>query len=213
MVATQQQVDYISGRKRYTRPQGVLFTESYDVSESGLLVPTGSEYNSEAVDELETFMVLSDHNRGPIDISFNRIETRERMVNGRMRSYHVADKKTIRLSWNNLPSRSYASSPDFRAVDGGTSLENTRQEYTVDGGAGGADIKRWYDEHVGSFYVLLAYDNYADIDGDTTAAKYQKMNQYTEVLEMFISDFSHSVEKRGSTTHDLWSVSMSLEEA
>jgi hypothetical protein len=143
-----------------------------------------------------------------------------------MRSYHIDDKKTIRLSWQDLPSRSYASSPEFaiaNSFDGETqtdfigksSLYKGRQEYTVDGGAGGSDIKEWYDQHVGSFYVLLAYDNSASLQ-DTTgenASKYAKLGQYTEALEMYISDFSYSVNKRGATNHDLWSVSISLEEA
>ena len=212
MVATQTELDYATGRKRYARPQGVAFAETYDVSESGIIVPTGYEYNSEAVDANETFIILSDHNRGPIDASYKRIETRQRMVNGRMRSYHIADKKTLRVSWDNLPSRSYSSSPEFVTTTGLPTV-GSRTEYTADGGAGGADIKRWYDEHVGSFYVLLAYDNYADLEDYQELSKYNRLSQYTEVLEMYISDFSYNILKRGATNHDLWSVSISLEEA
>jgi hypothetical protein len=225
MTATQQEINYIAGRKKYTRPQGIAFAEAYNQSTSGL-IPAGFEVNSAQADNLETFLILSDHNRGAIDISPKRIETRERMVNGRMRSYHIDDKKMIRLSWDNLPSRSYATSPEFAIADsfsgqtqtaftGKSSFYKDRAEYTVDGGAGGADIKEWYDQHVGSFYVLLAYDNSASLqstDGPN-GSKYAKLGQYTEAIEMFISDFSFNVNKRGATTHDLWSVSISLEEA
>jgi len=226
MAATQQEINYIAGRKKYARPQGVVFTEEYNETASGLLVPAGFEVNSAQADNLETFLILSDHNRSGIDISPNRIETRERMVNGRMRSYHIDDKKMIKVSWQNLPSRSYLTSPEFAIADtfdgetqtafiGKSSLYNTIEEYTVDGGAGGADIKEWYDQHVGSFYVLLAYDNSASLQNTSgaNASKYAKLGQYTEALEMFISDFSFNVDKRGATTHDLWSVSISLEEA
>lgn len=228
MAVTQQEINYVAGRKKYTRPQAVAFTESYGESDTGLLIPNGFEINSGQTDNLETFLILSDHNRGPIDISPKRIETRERMVNGRMRSYHIDDKKIIRLSWQNLPSRSYETSPEFAITNtfnedvqtafiGKSSLYKTTQEYTVDGGAGGADIKEWYDQHVGSFYVLLAYDNSASLENTvgptTTISKYAKLGQYTEALEMYISDFSYTVNKRGATNHDLWSVSISLEEA
>lgn len=216
MVATDTQLAYASGRKKYTRPQGVAFAETYDTSVSGVLVPTGYEYNSEAADANETFLILSDHNRGPIDVGYNRIQTKQRMVNGRMRSYHIADKTTLRISWDNLPSRSYSSSPDFITTTGlptEPTSPNTRTQYTADGGAGGADIKRWYDEHVGPFYVLLAYDNYVDLAGYQDITKYDRLSQYSEAIEMYISDFSYTIQKRGATNHDLWSVSMSLEEA
>jgi len=222
MTATPQEINYVAGRKKYARPQGIAFTEAYNQSDSGL-IPAGFEVNSSQTDNLETFLILSDHNRGAIDISPKRIETRERMINGRMRSYHIDDKKMIRLSWQNLPSRSYAVSPEFAISDvfdgetqtifaGKSSFYNDREEYTVDGGAGGADIKEWYDQHVGSFYVLLAYDNLQERAG-ANGGKYARLGEYTEALEMYISDFSFNVDKRGATTHDLWSVSISLEEA
>ena len=213
MVATEQQLDYISGRKKYARPQAIAFAEGYDSSESGILVPTGYEFNSEVADNLETFMILSDHNRSPIDVSSQRLGTRERMINGRMRAYHIDDKKSISLSWQALPSRSYSSSPEFVAATGLPTTNASRTEYTADGGAGGSELKNWYDDHVGSFWVLLAYDNYTDLQGYQDITKYDRLAQYTEAVEMYISDFSYTVEKRGSTNHDLWSVSMSLEEA
>jgi hypothetical protein len=221
MVATQQQLDYADGRRKYSRPQAVAFAETYEESDSGILVPSGFEIDSDYVESdasPETFLILSDHNRSPIDVSYKRIETRERMVNGRMRSYHIDDKRIIRLSWSNFPSRAYSASPEFTTFSqfdgeiqtefaGKSAFNNTRDEYTVDGGAGGAQIKDWYDTHVGPFYVLLAYDNYASINN------YNALANYTDALEMYISDFSYNVEKRGATNHDLWSISISLEEA
>ena len=139
MTATSQQVQYISGRQKYSRPQGLVFAEAYDVSDTGLIVPTGYEMQSDVANVNESFLILSDHNRGPIDVSYERIEFRDRMVNGRMRSYHVADKRKVNVSWEALPSRSFASSPEFYTSGesaGRSSLTGTAQEYTVDGGAG-----------------------------------------------------------------------------
>jgi hypothetical protein len=39
-----------------------------------------------------------------------------------------------------------------------------------------------------------------------------RLNEYQEVVEVFVSDFSYNVNKRGSNTHDLWDVTISLEE-
>jgi hypothetical protein len=48
---------------------------------------------------------LTDHNREPIDISTEIIETQARMANGRMKKYVVAQKNTISVSWSYVPSR------------------------------------------------------------------------------------------------------------
>lgn len=160
-------------------------------------IPTGNEF--------ENFIVLSDHNRSPIDLTPERIEKRERMVNGRMRSYHVADKVKLSLSWDMLPSRAFASKPTFNSA-GKPNIE----AYTVDAGAGGNDLLKWYEDHVGSFWVYLAYDKYTAIGTDAEA--YGHMNQYNQVIEMYTSDFSHNVKTRGSL-FDMWDVSISLEEA
>lgn len=160
-------------------------------------VPSGTEF----VD----FIVLSDHSRSPIDIKPERIEKRERMVNGRMRSYHIADKNRIDVSWDNLPSRAYPTAATFDA-NGKPSVE----PFTVDGGAGGNDLLKWYEGNVGSFWVYLAYDKYSAFGSDAKA--YGHMNQYNQVVEVYISDFSHTVNTRGGL-YDMWNVSIALEEA
>jgi hypothetical protein len=172
-------------------------------SASYFYAPTGYEvYDSVAGDN---FLILSDHNRQPIDFKPQRIEKRERMINGRMRSYHVADKLTISTSWQTLPSRSFATDPAFSPATG-TTLAGT--QYTVDGGAGGADLLKWYEDHQGPFWVYLAYDKPQNFATD----RYNHLDQYSEVIQMYISDFSWTVEKRGGSTFDFWNVSVSLEE-
>ena len=127
------------------------------------------------------------------------------MINGRMRSYHIADKITLNTNWNLIPSRSHDDIPTFNTATG----ISPNKSYTTDGGAGGADMLEWYNSHKGSFWVFLAYDNKGAFK--TTAEPYDHLAQYNQVVEMFISDFSYSVEKRG-TKFDFWNVSISLEE-
>ena len=170
--------EYMVGRKKYARPQGILFANNPGYIVDGFRIPEG--------DEFRDFIILSDDNRSPIDIAPDRIEKRERTVNGRMRSYHIADKLVISTSWNNLPSRAFNVEPDFSTfgfeqgkvtnlvtsveVDGDTrpvkpfgSPYFKDQQYTSDAGAGGAEILEWYNNNQGSFWVFLAYDNYKNL--------------------------------------------------
>lgn len=219
--------DYIVGRKRYKRPQGMLWADnkgtlaSYDGQ--NYYVPTGTEVNANASGN--NFVILSDDNRSPMEFTPNRIENRKRMVNGRMRSYHIADKLEITVSWENLPSRSFSNDPNFNTVTGKPTttgyagLQKTAPnfsgnylfQYTTDGGAGGAEILDWYENHQGSFWVYLSYDKYPNFDGTTD--KYAHLGKYSQVVEMFISDIKYSVEKRGGTNFDMWNISVTLEEA
>ena len=82
---------YFDGRQKYGRPQGMMWTESEDTYDA-LTVPS-------TVTGQSTILILSDHNRSPINVDKIRIETRDRMINGRMRSYHTADKMSISVSW------------------------------------------------------------------------------------------------------------------
>jgi hypothetical protein len=58
--------------------------------------------------------------------------------------------------------------------------------------------------------MFLAYDKYNNF-GDNNAA-YGHLNQYNEIVEVYISKFDYTVAKRGQK-HDFWNVSISLEEA
>lgn len=208
--------EYLSGRRKYQRPQAMMWSENSGTLVDGLYVPNGFEVNADPgaetnQDILDQFLILSDDNRGAIDFKPTRIENRKRMVNGRMRSYHIADKLTISTSWDMLPSRSYFLRPDYNLETGKSAYYNDRDlEYTTDGGAGGVDILRWYENHQGPFWVYLAYDKYS-VFGDNDAA-YQHLPQYNQLVEMYISDFSYSVVKRGGSNYDFWNISVSLEE-
>lgn len=182
----------LTGKRKYALPQLIVFTDVEPVQDE-------DGYWNVYDDELTNYLVLSDHNRSSLDVSKTRIEKRERMINGRMRSYHIADKDTLTVSWEMLPSRSYESySETARGL-----------MFTADSGAGGADLLDWYNNHEGAFYVLLAYDLVLSDGG--TLVKTASQN-YDRMLPVMFSDFSYSVVKRGQTTHDFWNISLSLEE-
>ena len=294
---------YMLNRKRYGRPQAMLWSENPGTLKGGLYVPAGYEVGADLPegydpDDVDQFIVLSDHNRSALDFGNERIEQRERMINGRMRSYYIDDKLSLSTSWDSLPSRSFAQKQNWSSdsreayildiytpegesgvvkyeimgdanpfaigdeidvygtnvtgwnvrnaeitdiaeeagvhsitisnsasgvfdagIGGMISIANSGKspasnnfnlQYTVDGGAGGLDLLEWYENHTGSFWVFLAYDKFTNFGRDNEN-DYKHLNQYNEIVEMYISDFSYTVEKRGGI-YDLWNVSISLEE-
>lgn len=208
---------YMTGRRKYQRPQAMLWADNSGQLSNGFYIPNGYEIGTaiELTDEnqelVDQFVILSDDNRAPISFNPTRIENRQRTINGRMRSYHIADKLEISTSWDMLPSRSYKESPDFNESTGKSENFNNRSfEYTTDGGAGGVDVLDWYENHKGPFWVYLAYDKHSNFKDSLD--EYNNLQKYNQVIEMYISDFSYSVQKRGGTNHDFWNISVSLEE-
>ena len=201
---------YLTGRRRYTRPQGILWANNAGTLSNGLYVPTGVEVGASTTetdpDLLDQFIILSDHNRGDMQFNTQRIEQRQRTINGRMRSYHIADKLTMSVSWNMLPSRGYSGLPNFNATTGVSPSEGSTTEYTADGGAGGVELLNWYETHQGPFFMYLAYDKYTNLE------EYTGLNKYNQIIEVYFADFNYSVVKRGATNHDLWNISATLEE-
>jgi len=152
-------VSYMLGRKKYYRPSGMLWSENTGTLQNGIYVPNGYEIGAdpEGIEDpslADQFLLITDDNRQPIQFKNERIEKRERMINGRMRSYHISDKLTLSTSWTLIPSRSHDDVPTFDTISG----LSPKKSYTTDGGAGGADMLEWYDAHKGSFWVFLAYD-------------------------------------------------------
>jgi len=218
---------YITGRRRYQRPQGMLWSENsgtlVESSPGGnkIYVPNGLEIGQDVGSETNTdlydqFLILSDDNRGEINFKPTRIEKRERMINGRMRSYHIADKLQITTSWEMLPSRSYFQTPEFNLTTGKSPhINDNNLEFTTDGGAGGVEILDWYESHQGPFWVYLSYDNYKNFKNDNGLIdnnSYAHLPQYSQLIQMYFTDFSYSVVKRGGTNFDLWNIDVTLEE-
>ena len=205
---------YLAGRRRYQRPQALLWSENAGTLADGLYLPTGYEIGAEVPAEtdealINQFLVLSDHNRGELQFNPTRIEQRQRTINGRMRSYHIADKLTMNVSWNNLPSRSYYQDPSFSA-SGTSPYKNSSGEFTADGGAGGVELLDWYENHPGPFWMYLAYDKYSNFGKDDAA--FGHLAQYNQIIQVYFADFSYTVTKRGGSNHDLWNISVTLEE-
>ena len=208
---------YMTTRKKYQRPQAMLWANNPGSLQDGLYVPSGFEVgqtrpeDASEEDLLNEFLILSDDNRAPLQFNPVRIEKKERMINGRMRSYHIADKLDLSTSWNRLPSRSFASSPEFDEFGRPEDLTLIGEQYTTDGGAGGVDVLDWYNSYKGSFFVYLAYDKYTKFSSEDPE-RYSKLGQYNEIIQMYITSFDYSVEKRGGENHDLWNVNVTLEE-
>jgi hypothetical protein len=206
-----EQANYIAGRITYARPQGMLWSDNQGTLQTitggaSIYVPTGYEVGQ--VTSGNNFLILSDDNRDPIDFTPTRIENRQRMVNGRMRAYHIADKLTISTSWKMLPSRAFAGPSQFDDITG----KSSGVEYTSDGGAGGTEILEWYENHTGSFFVFLSYDKYTNFGDRATSSTFTNLKEYSQVIEMFVSSFNYSVVKRGGSNMDMWNVSVTLEE-
>lgn len=202
---------YMNNRRKWQRPQAMLFSDNSGTLQDGIYVPIGTEGTD--------FIILSDHNRGGLSMSKQRIEVRNRMVNGTMRSYHTADKINVSTSWQRLPSRSYSASASYTdgvldqttvsASASGALLGYSPEMHTADGGAGGADLLEWYENHPGPFWVFLSYDKFGE----------NNVNKYTEILQMYFTAFDYEVEKRGqawssgtASGYDMWNVSISLEQ-
>lgn len=210
---------YLDGRRKYSRPQGLLFADNPGYFDSGKIVPEGSEHNN--------FIILSDDNREPISFTAQRLESRMRTINGRMRSYHIADKLQIATSYNMLPSRSFSSTITFDNLGNPEGLVTTiqdefgteksvnpvgspyykDQQYTSDGGAGGLDLLDWYENNQGSFWAYFSYDKYNNLNNEKN-----RLAEYAEVVEVFFASFDYSIESRGGTTHDFWNINFTLEE-
>jgi len=203
---------YMNNRIKWQRPQALLFSDN-----PGTLVKVPDSNPEEFIyvpagDEGVNFIILSDHNRSSISVSKQRIETRNRMINGTMRSYHTADKLNVSTSWSRFPSRSYSSIPEY---DNGVFVSQPNpevlatEEYTADGGAGGAQLLSWYENNSGPFWVFMSYDKFGK----------DNLNKYTQVTRMFFSAFDYEIEKRGqswssgaASGFDMWNVSLSLEQ-
>jgi hypothetical protein len=203
----------MAGRRSYlqssARPQAILFSDNAGTLQSGNYIPNGNEW--------EDFIILTDGNRGEISMSQQRIESRQRMINGNMRSYWTADKLALSTSWSRIPSRAYSGDVNFDPDNGQiTDATGTYTMYTTDGGAGGVDILNWYENHPGPFYVFLSYDKFR-VNG---IENFDRLLNYNQVVKMYFSSFDYSIEKRGgswssggtATGFDFWNITMSLEE-
>lgn len=175
----------------WVRPSMLIFCENEPSSAS-----SGTAWNLGA-----NYLYLSDDNRQPVSIQYERIEFKERMINGTMRSYHVADKRTFSTSWNDFPSRKLAAT--------NSSLKGLSASITSDGFGAGQDILNWYNTYKKDFWMLAVYDAPIQTTSSTTIAPIQG---WAEKIHVFFDSFNFTVKKRGNL-NDLWDVDISLVEA
>ena len=119
-------------------------------------------------DTTQAWIKLTEHNRSEISMTIERIEQTQRMANGSLRKFFVADKKQFSVSWNMLP---------------GTRV------YTVDNQWGALDLIEFYNSSEGqsTFDIRL---NFAKSGTSQESSGYE---QYT----VSCTSFNATLIKRG----------------
>lgn len=173
--------------KKWLRPSLIIFSQNQPV------VGTGG--NAGKYDLGTNYLYLTDDGRDALSVDPQRIEYKQRMLNGRMRSYYVADKRNFTTSWRNLPSRSQDSNRKY--------ISEYEKRTTSIKYAAGQEIKDWYETYTGDFWMMLVYDGGENTQTDLT--------KQVEIYNVFFEDFSFTVVKRGQF-HDLWDVDITLVE-
>lgn len=144
-----------------------------------ITLPRGTLLQIEAKDTLASPPVntlgwrnITEHNRSEFAVDSMRIEQTQRMSNGTLRKFHIADKKRFGVSWSMLP---------------------TYRTLTVDGYWGAEDLRTFYasDEGKSTFRIRI---NFAK-DGVSQAS-----SGYEEYTVSF-TDCSFAVVKRGLQAH------------
>lgn len=172
-------------KRVWMRPALIIFSESQPT-------PVNASVGQWELGTADTdFLYLTDDNRSELQVSLDRIEYKKRMINGRMRSYHVADKKTFSVAWKDLPSVR-------------TELSESRFGGGATGFASCQEMLNWHKNHTDSFYLTLVYDT-------PNADPSIPLRYSLEFYNVFFDSFNYIVKKRG-TTHDLWDISMTLVE-
>ena len=130
---------------------------------------------------------ISEHNRQPIAIGFNRIEKSQRMSNGSLRKYFIADKKSFGISWSQLPSYS---------------------TMTIDGGYGALDLKSFYEGANGksTFKIKIKYHGDSHIEGSG------EMEVYFTAATFEMQKRNLKNTGRETVSQQLWNVTIGLEE-
>lgn len=97
--------------------------------------------------------LLTDHNRSELEISVERIEKKQRMWDGTMRKFVIADKRTFSFSYNNLPKT---------------------KEWNVDGKWSGLEIENFYNTVPGPFELGI---NHGDGSTQTFTVMFANFNK------------------------------------
>lgn len=87
---------------------------------------------------------LTEHNRAPVSVTVERIESTHRTAAGFLRKYVIADKRTVNTSWTDMPRET---------------------NKTVDGHWGGDAIEEFYNNNPGPFTLTI-------VNGDGTTKEF-----------------------------------------
>lgn len=151
---------------------------------SSTAVSLGSKWNFNGA----TPLYLTDDGRDPLQITPQRLEFKRRMLDGTMRSHYVTDKNQFSTSWKDLPSKKL----------------NGSESITSDGFGAGQDLKDWYENTPGDFWMLAVYDG-------VTSNSFG-IGSSVEKYHVFFDSFNYTISTRGQY-NDLWDVSITLVEA
>jgi hypothetical protein len=138
------------------------------------------------------YIFLTDDNRSDLQLSIQRIEYKKRMINGRMRSYHIADKKSFSTTWADIPSSASYVSENVKSFNPAW--------------ASGKEILSWHENHPDSFYLMLVYDTPNPEGTGTIPVKYK-----VETYNVFFESVTYNIKTRGPE-YDHWDISVSMVE-
>jgi hypothetical protein len=149
-----------------------------------LTLPVGSLlFLDTSTNDTPVWSKITEHNRAPVSIDTNRIESTQRMSNGSLRKIFIADKKSIGASWSMLP---------------------TNDAMTVDGGLGASSLRSFYHgKGTGTFKVKISYNGVSARDEILTMS-------FTACSFTVIK--RNVKEKTADVAQEFWDVSISLEE-
>lgn len=130
-----------------------------------------------------TWYKLTDHNREPIQIETEVIETQNRMANGRLRKYVVSKKDTISTSWSFLP---------------------TKTVETVDFNYGAAWIESFYKANVGVPIYVKVIESIISVDPAAGSVpddfNFKSSTYGSKTYSAFMTNFSKTLLKRTSVS-------------
>lgn len=130
-----------------------------------------------------TWYKLTDHNRQPIDITPELIEAQNRMANGSLRKYVIAQKNKISTSWDFLP---------------------TAPTETVDGNYAGAWIESFYKSNINLPIYVKIVQSEIDPDASTNSVpfnyNFKSALTGSKTYQVFITNFSKIIRKRTSVS-------------
>lgn len=87
-----------------------------------------------SLSEVPAGTALTEHNRQPVQVTYERIEKRGRMINGTLRKVVIADKRTWSISWSDVPDN------NLLTVDNKLGARSIEALYTANAGAIGLQI-------------------------------------------------------------------------